>query len=155
AYETGVANTADPVGGSENIEGLTDEIERGVGKILFEIEELGGTLRAIETGWIQQQIQNSAYEYQQAVESGKQIVVGVNRFQREKEQVVPTFRIDRALERAQVEELRRLRASRSAQAVADRLTELERAARDGSNLMPPILSAVAAHATVGEISDRL
>jgi len=89
------------------------------------------------------------------VESGKQIVVGVNRFQLENEQAVPTFRIDPALERAQVEELRRLRASRSAQAVAERLAELERAARDGSNLMPPILDAAAAYATVGEISDRL
>ena len=155
AHETGVANTADPAGGSEYIEGLTDEIERGVGKILSEIEELGGTLQSIESGWIQQQIQNSAYEYQQAVESGKQIVVGVNRFQLENEQAVPTFRIDPALERAQVEELRRLRASRSAQAVAERLAELERAARDGSNLMPPILHAAAAYATVGEISDRL
>ena len=155
AHETGVANTADPAGGSEYIEELTDEIERGVGKILSEIEELGGTLQSIESGWIQQQIQNSAYEYQQAVESGKQIVVGVNRFQLENEQAVPTFRIDPALERAQVEELRRLRANRSARAVADRLTELERAARDGSNLMPPILAAAAAHVTVGEISDRL
>jgi len=155
AHETGVANTADPAGGSEYIEELTDEIERGVGKTLSEIEELGGTLQSIESGWIQQQIQNSAYEYQQAVESGKQIVVGVNRFQLENEQAVPTFRIDPALERAQVEELRRLRASRSAQAVAERLAELERAARDGSNLMPPILHAAAAYATVGEISDRL
>jgi methylmalonyl-CoA mutase, N-terminal domain len=155
AYETGVANTADPMGGGEHIEGLTDDLERGVRKILTEIEEAGGTLRAIETGWIQQQIQNSAYEYQQAVESGTQIVVGVNRFQQDNEPGVPTFRLDPALERMQVEELRRVRAGRSAQTVAERLTDLERSARDGSNLMPPILAAAAARATVGEISDRL
>jgi methylmalonyl-CoA mutase N-terminal domain/subunit len=155
AYETGVANTADPMGGGEHIEGLTDDLERGVQKILTEIEEAGGTLRAIETGWIQQQIQNSAYEYQQAVESGTQIVVGVNRFQQDNEPGVPTFRLDPALERMQVEELRRVRAGRSAQTVAQRLTDLERSARDGSNLMPPILAAAAARATVGEISDRL
>jgi methylmalonyl-CoA mutase N-terminal domain/subunit len=155
AYETGVANTADPVGGSEHIEGLTDDLERGVRKILVEIDEAGGTLRAIETGWIQQQIQNSAYEYQQAVESGAQLVVGVNRFQQDDEAGLPTFRLNPALERMQVEELRRLRAGRSAQTVADRLADLERSARDGSNLMPPILAAAAAYATVGEISDRL
>jgi methylmalonyl-CoA mutase, N-terminal domain len=155
AYETGVINTADPAGGSEYIEESTDEIERGVRKILGEIEELGGTLRVVESGWIQREIQNSAYEYQRAVESGEQIVVGVNRFQRDDERSVPTFRVDPALERAQVESLRQLRAGRDAVAVEQRLSELERAARDGSNVMPPILEAAAAYATVGEISDRL
>ena len=155
AYESGVVNTADPAGGSQAIEALTDSMEAGVGEILAEIEGNGGTLRAIETGWIQAQIQNSAYEYQRAVESGEQVVVGVNRFQQEAVCGVPTFRIDPALEQAQVERLRQVRASRSAPAVAERLAQLERAARDGSNLMPPILQAAGAYVTVGEISDSL
>ena len=155
AHETGVVNTADPVGGSEHIEALTDSIEAGVRGLLAAIEENGGTLRAIETGWIQAQIQNSAYQYQRAVESGQRVVVGVNRFQQEGERGVPTFRIDPALEQAQVERLRQVRATRSASVVAERLALLERAARDGSNLMPPVMEAARAYATVGEISDRL
>src|SRR5262245_23852707 len=91
AYETGVTNTVDPVGGSEYLEKLTDEIEDRVKRILDEIEQAGGTLAAIETGWIQQQIQNAAYEYQRTVESGTQIVVGVNRFQQDGDGRVPTF----------------------------------------------------------------
>ena len=89
AYESGVTNTVDPVGGSEYIEGLTDSIERGVHEYLKRIEEAGGTLRAIETGYIQNEIQNAAYDYQRGIESGERIVVGVNRFQKEDERVVP------------------------------------------------------------------
>jgi len=155
ACETGVVNTADPMGGSEYIETLTDSIERDVLVILTEIDQAGGTLPAIESGWIQARVQNSAYEYQRAIESGERVVVGVNRFQQDGEGGVPTFRIDPALERSQVEGLRQVRVSRSATAVAQCLEELERAARDGSNLMPPILAAVGAYTTVGEISDRL
>jgi methylmalonyl-CoA mutase N-terminal domain/subunit len=155
AYETGVTNTVDPVGGSEYIEALTDSIELNVRKILAGIEEAGGTLRAIETGWIQNQIQNSAYEYQRAIESGEQIVVGVNRFQQEDERAVPTFRIDPGLERAQVESLRQVRAGRSAPLVQEQLAQLEHAARDGCNLMPTILDAARSYATVGEMSDVL
>jgi len=106
AYESGVTNTADPVGGSQCIEELTDSIERGVHAYLKCIEEAGGTLRAIETGYIQNQIQNAAYDYQRGIESGERVVVGVNRFQQEEERVVPTFRLDPALERSQVESLR-------------------------------------------------
>lgn len=155
AHETGVVNTADPVGGSEEIEALTDSIEEGVREILSEIEEAGGTLRAIETGWIQSRIQNSAYEYQRAVESGDRVVVGVNRFQQTGERVTPTFRVDPALEQAQLQRLREARASRSQASVDLRLGELGRAARDGSNLVPPIAAAASAYATIGEISDCL
>ena len=154
AYETGVTNTADPAGGSEHIEALTDSIERGVGEYLKRIDEMGGTLRAIETGYIQNEIQNAAYDYQREIESGTRIVVGVNRFQQE-ERAVPTFRLDPALERSQVEELRQVRASRSASLVEEKLAALEQAARDGTNLMPPIFDAADAYVTVGEISDRL
>src|ERR1039457_5692599 len=113
AYESGVTNTVDPVGGSECIEALTDAIERGVHEHLKGIEEAGGTLRAIETGYIQKQIQNAAYDCQRGIESGQRVVVGVNRFQQEEERVAPTFRLDPALERAQVERLREVRAGRS------------------------------------------
>jgi len=155
AYESGVTNTVDPVGGSECIEELTDSIERGVHAYLKCIEEAGGTLRAIETGYIQKQIQNAAYDYQRGIESGQRVVVGVNRFQQEEERVVPTFRLDPALERSQVERLRDVRAGRSRSAVAEKLAALEQAARGSGNLMPPILDAADVYATVGEIADRL
>jgi len=155
AYETGVTNTADPVGGSQHIEALTAELEGGVEKYLSDIEKLGGTLHAIETGYIQNEIQTSAYEYQRAVETGGRVVVGVNRFQQQDDRAIPGFRLDPALERAQTGRLREMRASRSSSAVAQALGELEAVARDGRNLMPPILDAARQHATVGEISDRL
>jgi methylmalonyl-CoA mutase N-terminal domain/subunit len=154
AYESGVTNTPDPVGGSEAIEALTDSIERGVLDYLGRIDAMGGTLAAIEGGYIQGEIQNAAYEYQREIESGKRIVVGVNRFQQE-ERAVPTFHLDAGLERSQVESLRQVRASRSASAVAEKLASLEEAARGTANLMPPILEAAGVYATVGEISDTL
>ena len=154
ASESGVTNTADPVGGSEAIEALTDSIEKGVLDYLGRIDAMGGTLAAIEAGYIQGEIQNAAYEYQREIESGKRIVVGVNRFQQE-ERAVPTFRLDPALEHAQVESLRQVRASRSPSAVAEKLAAVGEAARGNANLMPPILEAAGVYATVGEISDSL
>jgi methylmalonyl-CoA mutase, N-terminal domain len=155
AYESGATNTADPVGGSESIEALTDAMEQGVRDYLRRIDESGGTLHAIETGFIQAEIQNAAYEYQRSVESGQRIVVGVNRFQREDAGGIPTFRLDPAIEQAQVERLRQVRASRSRTAVEQRLDVVEQTARTTGNLVPPILEAAADYATVGEISDRL
>jgi methylmalonyl-CoA mutase, N-terminal domain len=155
ASETGVINTADPVGGSYAIEKLTDEIEQGATDYLRRIDEMGGTLRAIERGFIQAEIQNAAYEYQRAVESGARIVVGVNRFQQKEEQRIPTFRVNAALEQAQIERLRQVRASRDREAVAQKLQRLADAARGTENLMPLILDAAGSYATVGEISDRL
>lgn len=155
AYETGVINTADPVGGSQYIEDLTDAIERGARDYLRRIDEMGGTLRAIETGYMQAQIQNSAYEYQQAVESGRQIVVGVNRFQMAEERGIPTFRLDAAIEQAQIQRLLEVRASRDRTRAQQALSRLGSAAAGAENLMPAIVEAAAAYATVGEISDRL
>jgi len=155
AHETGVTNTVDPVGGSEYIESMTEELERGVAKYLEEIEALGGALRAIESGYIQNEIQNSAYQYQRAVESGERVVVGVNRFQQDTGRSVPAFKLDPALERAQIERLREVRAGRSAAAVEEKLSALESAARGTENLMPKVLDAASVLATVGEISDRL
>jgi len=154
AYESGVTNTPDPVGGSEAIEALTDSIERGVLDYLGRIDAMGGTLAAIEAGYIQGEIQNAAYEYQREIESAKRIVVGVNRFQQE-ERAVPTFHLDPALERSQVESLRQVRASRSASAVGEKLAALEEAARGTANLMPPFIEAVDAGASVGEIANVL
>ena len=154
ACESGVTNTPDPVGGSEAIEALTDSIEQGVLDYLGRIDAMGGTLAAIEAGYIQGEIQNAAYQYQREIESGQRIVVGVNRFQQE-ERAVPTFHLDPALERSQVESLRQVRASRSASAVAEKLAALDEAARGTANLMPPILEAAGVYATVGEISDSL
>jgi methylmalonyl-CoA mutase N-terminal domain/subunit len=155
ANETGVVNTADPVGGSDAIEQMTDSIEQGVLAYLRRIDDLGGTLKAIETGFIQGEIQNAAYDYQRAIETGERVIVGVNRFQQDEHQAIPTFRLDPALERSQVEKLRQVRASRSASSVTAKLDTLEKTARSGDNLMPPILDAAEAYATVGEISDRL
>ncbi len=155
AQETGVANTIDPVGGSYAIEKLTNEIESGAQEYISRIDALGGMLRAIETGYVQMEIQKSAYEYQQAVERGEQIVVGVNRFQTDDEQPIPTLRIDPEIERSQVGRLRELRARRDAAKAQAGVSEVERRARGGENLMPAILAAVEARATVGEISDAL
>jgi methylmalonyl-CoA mutase N-terminal domain/subunit len=155
AYESGVTNTADPVGGSDYIEALTDEIERGAAAYIEHIDAMGGTLRAIETGYIQGEIQNAAFEYQKAVESEQQIVVGVNRFRMAADAAVRTFRVDPAIENAQIERLRAIRASRGQEAVRDRLERLEQAARGTENLMPPIVDAAGCYATVGEIAGVL
>jgi methylmalonyl-CoA mutase N-terminal domain/subunit len=155
AAESGVVNTVDPVGGSEIIENLTDAIERGALEYLDRIKAMGGTLQAIEGGYIQKEIQNAAFAYQKAVESGEQVVVGVNRFRMEEHSPIPTFRLDPALEKAQVERLRQVKASRNHNGVMTRLAALEQAARDGENLLPHILASADAYATVGEISDRL
>ena len=155
AYETGAPNAIDPLGGSYYIEWLTNEIEKRANDYLAKIDALGGMLRAIERGFIQQEIQNAAYEYQQRVDSGDATVVGVNRFTLEDEKPIPIQRIDESLEQRQVERLRALRAHRDASPWADSLKQVEDAARSGENLMPRILAAVEANATVGEISDTL
>jgi methylmalonyl-CoA mutase N-terminal domain/subunit len=155
AAESGVTNTVDPVGGSEYIESLTDSIERGAVEYLDRIDAMGGTLCAIEAGFIQNEIQNAAFAYQKAIESGEQIVVGVNRFRMDETTQIPTFRLDYDAERAQIERIRETKASRDQAETARKLDLLEQAARDSANLMPFIFDAVGAYATLGEISDRL
>ena len=155
ANETGVTSVADPLGGSFYIEELTDRIERGARDYLERIDAMGGTLAAIENDFIQAEIQNAAYAFQQSVERGETTVVGVNRFRQDEQNPLATFRMDPDLERAQIERLREMRASRSQSMVEDTLRALEQAARGGENLMPRILEAVEVRATVGEISDRL
>jgi methylmalonyl-CoA mutase N-terminal domain/subunit len=155
ANETGVVNTVDPVAGSYAIEKLTNEIEAGAQEYISKIDAMGGMLRAIEAGYVQQEIQKAAYEYQKAVDAGEQAVVGVNRFQAEEERPIPTLRLDPAIEREQVARLNALRARRDTAKAKAALAEVERRARSTENLMPAILAAVEMYATVGEISDAL
>jgi len=155
AHETGVTNTADPLGGSLHLEELTDAIERQARTIIERIDALGGALRAIETGCMQAEIEASAYAFQRKVESGEQVIVGVNRFRQQADEPIPTLRIDPAIERDQAERLRQLRASRSQERTGGALDRLEQAAQGTGNLMPFILDAAESLATVGEISDRL
>jgi methylmalonyl-CoA mutase N-terminal domain/subunit len=155
AYESGVADSADPLGGSYQVEFLTNQLEQRAREYIAKIDDLGGVLAAIEIGWIQREIQNAAYQYQRAIESNDEIVVGVNKFISKDEVSIPTLRIDPEIERAQVAALNRLRAERDQAAVNAALAEVERAAQSQENLMPHIIRAVESYATVGEISDRL
>jgi methylmalonyl-CoA mutase N-terminal domain/subunit len=155
AHETGAGNTVDPVAGSYAIEHLTNAIEKGALAYIQKIDSLGGMLRAIESGFVQTEIQKAAYEYQRAVETKEQVVVGVNDFVAQEERGIPTLRIDPQIEREQIQRLQALRAKRDAKKTQAALAELERRAATSENLLPAILSAVEAYATVGEISDAL
>ena len=155
AYESGVTAEPDPLGGAPYIEELTNKLEAEAEAYIARIDSLGGTIAAIENGYIQSEIQNAAYSYQKAVEAGQAIVVGVNKFQSDEAPVAPVFQINQRVEAEQIERLRQLRASRNEAAWRQSLNDLKQAALDGSNLMPKILHAARAQATVGEISDTL
>jgi methylmalonyl-CoA mutase N-terminal domain/subunit len=156
AYESGAADTADPLGGSYWVEHLTRQIETRVEAILGKIEDMGGMLTAIEQGFVQREIQESAYLYQKRVESEEQVIVGLNRFQAAAGGVkIPLFNPKRTVERKQRQGLLRLRRRRSARRVFQRLAALTRAAEKGENLMPVLIEAVKAEATLGEITEAL
>jgi methylmalonyl-CoA mutase N-terminal domain/subunit len=155
ATESGVTNTIDPLGGSYALEKLTSQVEEGAKEYLVKIDGMGGTLHAIENGYVQREIQQAAYEYQKSIERGERVVVGVNRYQDERAAPLPILRIDPEVERAQVERLRNLRARRNASRVLAALGQVEETARSEQNLMPAVLEAVKTYATVGEISDAL
>jgi methylmalonyl-CoA mutase N-terminal domain/subunit len=155
ASESGVAQTIDPFAGSYYVETLTSELEKQARAYFERIDALGGMLRAIERGWVQQEIQSAAYEYQRSVDSGEAVVVGVNRFTREDEPGIPIQRIDEALERQQVERVRALRARRDQARWLAALDRVKEHARSGQNLMPAILEAVESCATVGEIAGAM
>ncbi len=155
AFESGVSATADPLGGSYAIEHLTSEIEKLADEYIARIDAMGGTLRAIEAGFIQHEIERAAYEYQREVESGEQKVVGVNSFLVAGDTPIATLRVDPQVERAQVERVQQVRTQRNADAANQALAAVETAARDGANLIPRIIAAVEAFVTVGEIADRL
>ena len=154
--ESGITKVVDPLGGSYVIEALTAEIERRVRVELDKIEELGGALRCIESGWFKEQIADSAYRIQTEIDSGVRKVVGVNCYVVEDGQKGPDpFQIDEAIEKEQVQRLREVRARRDGRAVRESLSVLERAAREGTSIVPPTIAAVRAYATVGEISETL
>src|SRR5205823_4524390 len=155
AYETGVPNTVDPLAGSYYIESLTNELEAAAQAYLDKIDALGGMLKAVERGFVQAEIQNAAYDFQQSVDRLEAVVVGVNRFESEQEGAVPLQRIDEALERKQIERVRALRARRDQSAWSAAIQQVEDAARSSANLMPAIIHAVESYCTVGEISDVL
>ncbi|MFM7247736.1 MAG: methylmalonyl-CoA mutase family protein, partial [Actinomycetota bacterium] len=151
-HESGVPATADPFGGSWYVEDLTDQLEARALELIAEIDRLGGAVAAIEQGHVQDQIEESAYRSQMRLERGEDVVVGVNRYRSDEEPEVPIHRLDPALEREQVARVQALRASRDAGAVEAALAEVRAAAdRDGAPLLEPMRTALAAHATVGEV----
>lgn len=155
ASEAGVINTVDPVGGSYAIEQLTNEIEHGAVNLIARIDAHGGTLRAIETGMIQREIQNTAYVTQQAVDRGQQTVVGVNHFVSNEHTSIETSKIDPNFERRQIHRVRAIRTSRNVARWRSALDQVSSAARSQTNLVEPVIAAVEAHSTLGEISDVL
>jgi len=155
AYETGVADTVDPLGGSFYVEALTDKIEEEAVKYIEKIDEMGGAVAAVEQGFMQREIHRAALETQRRIESGEEVVVGVNRFRMEEEPEPQLLRVDPSLAKRQIERLKDLRSRRDAGKVEESLAALKRAAEGTDNLMPYILDAVRAYATVGEICHAL
>jgi methylmalonyl-CoA mutase N-terminal domain/subunit len=155
AFESGVTDTVDPLAGSYFIEALTDEIEQATQKYIDTIDAMGGSVKAIEQDYIQQEIAQAAYQYQQEIESGERVLVGVNRFVQETEVVHDVFRVDDSIRKMQMDKLDRLKSERNNQAVASSLANLSQAAKGTDNLMPYILTAVEQYATLGEIADTL
>lgn len=155
AYESGVADTIDPLAGSYYVESLTNSLEKQAEEYIAKIDELGGAVKAIENGYMQREIQDAAYEYQRAIEKQERIVVGVNRFQIDEEPPKGLLQVDPAVGELQKKKLAVLRQSRDNIAVATVLDELEQVAKGNDNLMPVILKAVKSYATLGEICDRM
>lgn len=155
AFESGVTETVDPLAGSYFVESLTDELEAAAWKYIEAIDAMGGSVNAIESGYMQQEIGNSAYEYQKDLEEANRILVGVNKFTEPERMETEVFRVDDSIRKVQTEKLEALKAERDATAVAAALNALAKAAAGTENLMPYILSAVEAYATLGEISDIL
>ncbi len=155
ANESGAAETVDPLAGSYYVESLTNRIETEALAYIKRIDEQGGAVKAIEGGFVQKEIQESAYAYQMAVEKGDRVVVGLNKFQIEEGKPTGLLRVDPSVGEGQVQKIKALKARRDGARVAAALSELEKAAKGDSNLMPPILEAVRAYATLGEVSDVL
>ncbi len=155
AEETGVVNTVDPLGGSYFVEALTEKMEKGALDYFRKIDSMGGMVAAIEKGFPQREIQDSAYQYQKAVERGDQVIVGVNKYAMEDEAQIPTLVIDESVRGHQVERLERTRSSRDSGAVTNALEKLKRAAQNAENTMPATIEAVRAYASLGEICSAL
>ena len=155
AEETGVVNTVDPLGGSYFLEALTEKMESGARDYFGKIDSMGGMVAAIEKGFPQREIQDSAYQYQKAVERGEQVIVGVNKYEMAEESQIPTLVIDESVRHHQVERLEQTRARRGAGSVSNALEKLKQAAQNNENTMPATIEAVRAYATLGEICSAL
>ncbi len=155
AFESGVTNSVDPLGGSYLVEYLTDQIEQKVLELMDRIDDLGGSVAAISEGFFKNEIARSAYDFQKKVESNEAVVVGVNHYRSDKTDVPAVLKVDPGLEKKQAESLGTLRKERDGGAASASLKKLDETARKGDNIMYPILEAVENYATVGEISDRL
>ncbi|HEY8368790.1 MAG TPA: methylmalonyl-CoA mutase family protein [Thermodesulfobacteriota bacterium] len=153
AHESGVANTVDPLGGSYFVEALTDRMEREAMAYIERIDRMGGIIKAIEEGYPQKEIADSAFRFQQEVERGERVIVGVNRFTVENDTPLPILKVDESVERKQVARLAEVKRKRDGAAVRRRLDDLRQACEGRANIMPALLDAVKAYATVGEISD--
>jgi methylmalonyl-CoA mutase N-terminal domain/subunit len=155
AFESGVADTADPLAGSYFVESLTEEMISRVEGIMKKVDELGGAVSAIEQGWVQEQIARSSYQYQKNIESGEKVIVGMNRFQGEEQHQIPLLHVDDNIRMEKIEELNRLRNRRDAGKVEACLNAIAGCAANGTNLMPAVIEAVESDCTLGEISDVL
>ena len=155
AYESGIADTADPLAGSYFVESLTNEVEEKAWELIGKIDAMGGSVPAIEEGFIQNEIARSAYEYQRQIEKGEKIIVGVNKFQVNDEQAIPGFKIDDSIRQVQAEKLRVLRNKRNPGKCDTILQELNDKASNGDNIMPVVIEAVENYCTLGEIADTL
>ncbi len=155
AFESGIADTADPLAGSYFVENLTKEIEDKSWELMQQIDQMGGSVAAIETGFMQNKIAESAYAYQKAIESNEKIIVGVNQFRNDNEIDIPILKINESIRQEQIKNLQTLKNNRDHQKVADCLLAIKTAAKEGTNLMPPVIEAVEAFCTLGEISDAL
>ena len=155
AFESGVADTVDPLAGSYFIEALTKEVEDNAWKLFEKIDAMGGSVAAIEQGYMQEEIARSAYEYQSKIESGEKIIVGMNKFQIDNESKVPPFKIDDSIRTVQSEKLKTLRGKRDNKKATACLLQIKDAAVTHKNLMPFVLEAVENYCTLGEISDEL
>ncbi|HTM91446.1 MAG TPA: methylmalonyl-CoA mutase family protein, partial [Flavisolibacter sp.] len=155
AYESGAPDTVDPLAGSFFIEQLTNEVEEKAWQLIEKIDAMGGSVSAIEQGFIQNEIAKSAYEYQRKIETGEKIIVGVNKFQLKEEASIPLLKIDDSIRDAQVQKIKRLKEARSQEQVTKCLEAVRQKAASGENLMPSVIDAVEANCTLGEIADEL
>ncbi len=155
AFESGAPDTVDPLAGSYFVESLTAEVEQKAWELVEKIDAMGGSVSAIEAGFMQEEIAKSAYEYQRNIESGEKIIVGVNKFTIDKEVPIPGFKIDDSIRIIQSEKLQALRNKRDNTKATQSISEVIAAAKDGRNLMPVVIEAVENYCTLGEISDAL
>ena len=153
AEESGVANIVDPLGGSWAVEALTDRMEKEASAYIQRIDELGGIIRAIGLGYPQKEIADAAYRYQQQLDAKEKVIVGVNKYVMPEERPIDILKIDPAIEQRQVERVRKIKRERNQAEARDKLSRVHAAARNGENLMPPLIEAVKAYCTLGELAD--